>query len=66
MVEACCKVKNSVNIFSLYRNCVDGPYNKKCWKEAEVLQIELNNAYRKYKESAIIFCSMSDQSAKLG
>jgi hypothetical protein len=26
--------------------------HKICWKEAEVLQIEPNTAYRKYKESA--------------
>jgi hypothetical protein len=26
--------------------------SRKCWKEAEVLQIELNTTYRKYKESA--------------
>jgi hypothetical protein len=28
MTETYCKVKNSINIFNLYRNCVAGAYNK--------------------------------------
>jgi hypothetical protein len=28
MAETYCKVKESINVFNLYRNCVDGTYNK--------------------------------------
>jgi hypothetical protein len=32
--------------------CEEG--HRICWKEAKVLQIELNTTYRKYKESALM------------
>jgi hypothetical protein len=28
MAEICCKIKNSKNVFIVYRNCVDRTYNK--------------------------------------